>query len=82
MVRLCASRSLSAAHHLVHDVGVTITALPQLSLMHSDPSNTSPPPRGEDRRWALHSLVSHYIYANAKWKIRGNQGASFPVSIN
>lgn len=81
MVHLCASRSLSAAHHLVHDVGVTITALSQLSLVHSDPSNTSPPPRGMDRRWALHSLVSHYIYANYS-KIRGNQGASFPVSIN
>lgn len=69
------SRSLSAAHHLVHDVGVTITALSQLSLVHSDPSNTSPP-RGEDRRWALHSLVSYYIYANDS-KIRGNQGGIF-----
>lgn len=77
----CACQSLSAAHHLVHDVGVTITALSQLSLLHSDPSNTSPPPRGEDRRWALHSLVSYYIYANDT-KIRGNQGPSFPVSNN
>lgn len=81
MLHLCASWTLSAAHHLVHDVGVTITALTQLSLVHSDPSDTSPPPRGKDRRWALHSLVSHYIYANDS-KIRGNQGASFPVSIN
>lgn len=81
MVHFDASRSLSAAHHLVHDVGVTITALSQLSLVRSDPSNTSSPPKGEDRRWALHSLVSHYIYANDR-KIRGNQGASFPVSIN
>lgn len=75
------SRSLSVAHHLVDDVGVTITALSQLSLVHSDPSNTSPPPGGEDRRWALHSLVSYYIYANDS-KIRGNQRASFPVSTN
>lgn len=80
-VLLCASRFLSAAHRVVHDVGVTKTALSQLSLVHSDPSDTSPSPRGEDRRWALHSLVSHYIYANDS-KIRGNQGASFPVSIN
>jgi len=73
--------SLFTAHHVVYGLGVTITDLEQLSLVHPDPSNTSPPPGGEDRRWALHSLVSHYIYAN-ETKIRGNLGASFPVSAN